>query len=254
MDYKKLNALRERVTAIVLPVVKKNQFQYQSIDPAIQKELAATAAAAGSLLGKAKLVRGAKHQEKLVKLAEKLKDNRTRLEIPVLRAARTALLSTLKAIEAESRNVFIVHGRDEAMRKDVQAALHRFGIDGIVLHEEINKGDTIIEKFDRVARECGYAVVLFSPDDTGGLKVTGRAEQKYAPRARQNVILELGYFVGLLGRKKVFVLVAGNVEKPSDFDGVVYESYDKAGSWRRRLANELTEAGFYIDPSVFKKL
>lgn len=118
--------------------------------------------------------------------------------------------------------MFIVHGRDEAMRKEAQATLNRFGIEGIVLHEEINEGHTIIEKFDREARACGYAVVLFSPDDMGGLRV-GKAAPKLSPCARQNVVLELGYFVALLGRKNVFVLVAGaGLEQPSDFHGVVY--------------------------------
>lgn len=254
MDYNKLRVLRARLAAISLPTAKQNQYAFHSTDQAIQQELAAVATAAGALLGKAKLVRGAKHQQKLAKLAETLKVSRTYLQLPALRTALTTLRNTLKAIDTESRDVFIVHGRDEAMRKDAQATLHRFGIDGIVLSEEMNKGQTIIEKFDRVARECGYAVVLFSPDDVGGLRATGRAEQKTAPRARQNVILELGYFVGLLGREKVFVLVAGNIEKPSDFDGVVYETYDKAGTWKRRLANELSEVGFYIDPNVLKKL
>ncbi|WP_159451892.1 TIR domain-containing protein [Hymenobacter roseosalivarius] len=205
------------------------------------------------------MVRGAAHQEKLVKLAGKLKAkgpyrSTERLEVATLRAARTTLSTALKAIDAESRNVFIVHGREEAMRKDTQATLHRFGIDGIVLSEEINKGQTIIEKFDRVAKECGYAVVLFSPDDIGGLKTTGKTVPTLSPRARQNVILELGYFVGLLGRDKVFVLVAGNVEQPSDFHGVVYQTYDKAGAWKRRLAQELGAVGFYIDPSTLKKM
>ena len=95
---------------------------------------------------------------------------------------------------------------------------------------------------------------LCSPDDVCNLKAAGKAEPKPAPRARQNVILELGYFVALLGRRHVFVLMAGSVEMPSDFSGVVYEGYDKAGSWKRRLADELTEVGFYIDPAVRRKL
>ncbi|TLM94338.1 nucleotide-binding protein [Hymenobacter jeollabukensis] len=164
------------------------------------------------------------------------------------------LLRTLKTIEAESRKVFIVHGRDEAMRLAVQGLLHQVGLDDVVLSEALNKGDTIIEKFDREARACGYAIVLCSPDDVGGLKAAGKATPALAPRARQNVILELGYFVALLDRRHVFVLMAGSVEMPSDFSGVVYEGYDKAGAWKRRLADELSAAGFYIDPAVRKKL
>jgi predicted nucleotide-binding protein len=263
MDRKKLSALQARLIAVTLPTApKKGSYQYHQpqVDTAgIQKELAAIAVASRGLLSKAKLVRGAKHQEKLTKLAEKLtaKDNwgqAARLDAAALRSARTSLVGLLSTVEAESRKVFIVHGRDEAMRKAVQSFLHQVGLDDVVLSEALNKGDTIIEKFDREARACGYAIVLFSPDDIGGLKVVGKAEPKLLPRARQNVILELGYFVAMLGRSHVFVLTSGSVEMPSDFSGVVYEGYDKAGAWKRRLADELSEAGFYIAPAVRKKL
>ena len=257
MDRKKLQALRDKIEAIALPAPDRYNRSYQDEKP--QKELAAAAATAVGLVSKAKLVRGASHQKKLVELAGKLKVsgnvfNHTLVDTATLRTARTALLRVLKAVEAESRKVFIVHGRDEAMRKDVQGTLNRFGIEGIVLSEEMNRGQTIIEKFDREARECSYAVVLFSPDDVGGLKAAGRAVPQLLPRARQNVVVELGYFVALLGRENVFVLVSGRIEQPSDFHGVVYQDYDKAGKWKHRLANEMAESGFYIPADVLKKL
>jgi predicted nucleotide-binding protein len=259
MDRKKLQALREKVEAIALPAAKDRYGRSSGYEKEAQKALAAAAVAAAGLLGKAKLVRGAAHQKKLVELAEKLKsaDNvfaHGLLEMPALHTARTTLLRTLKTVEAESRKVFIVHGRDDAMRLAVQGFLHQVGLDDVVLSEALNKGDTIIEKFDREARGCGYAIVLCSPDDVGCLKPTGRAAPNYSPRARQNVILELGYFVALLDRRHVFVLMASSVEMPSDFSGVVYEGYDKVGAWKRRLADELSEVGFYIDSAVRKKL
>jgi predicted nucleotide-binding protein len=262
MDTKKLGALQTRLAAMSLPTMPKNgtsAYYHTSPDTGdAQKELAAIATAACTLLSKAKLVQGAKHQEKLTKLATTLstKDRwgqPERLDAAKLRTARTTLAGLLKTIEAESRKVF-VHGRDDAMRLAVQGFLHQVGLDDVVLSEALNKGDTIIEKFDREARGCGYAIVLCSPDDVGGLKTAGKAAPNYTPRARQNVILELGYFVALLGRRHVFVLMAGSVEMPSDFSGVVYEGYDKTGAWKRRLADELSEMGFYIDPAVRKKL
>jgi predicted nucleotide-binding protein len=259
MDRNKLQALRSKVDAIALPPAKNRYGQNHGYAQDQQKELAAATTAAVGVLGKAKLVRGAAHQKNLVQLAEKLKVNNSPfahglLEIPELQKARTSLLRTLKAIEAESRKVFIVHGRDIAMRDEVQATLNRFGIEGIVLSEELNRGQTIIEKFDREAKACSYAVVLFSPDDVGGLRPVGKAVPQLSPRARQNVILELGYFVALLGRENVFVLVSGRLEQPSDFHGVVYQDYDKAGGWKRRLASEMAEVGFYFAPDVLKKL
>jgi predicted nucleotide-binding protein len=252
MDTKKLVALQVRLTAVRLPATpKKGTSSYYNAS--------SDTGDARTLLSKAKLVQGAKHQEKLTKLAATLsaKDRwgqPEQLDAAKLRTARTTLVGLLKTVEAESRKVFIVHGRDEAMRKAVQSFLHQVGLDDVVLSEALNKGDTIIEKFDREARACGYAIVLCSPDDVGGLKTIGKAGPSLSPRARQNVILELGYFVALLDRRHVFVLMAGSVEMPSDFSGVVYETYDKAGAWKRRLADELSYIGFYIAPTVRKKL
>ena len=257
MDRKKLQTLRDKVEALALPA--PDPYGRNQQDEKLQRELATAATAAVGLLAKAKLVRGASHQKKLVELADKLKIinngfSHSRIEAATLRTARTSLLRILKTVEVESRKVFIVHGRDEPMRKAVQGFLHQVGLDDVVLSEALNKGDTIIEKFDREARDCGYAIVLCSPDDVGGLKATGKTEPKLLPRARQNVILELGYFVALLGRRYVFVLMADSVEMPSDFSGVVYETYEKGDAWKRRLADELSEMGFYIDPTVRKKL
>ncbi len=79
---------------------------------------------------------------------------------------------------------------------------------------------------------------------------TTRAQKKGEPpkpRARQNVVLELGYFIGRLGRERVCALKRGEVEIPSDFGGVVYAPFDEGGGWRQTLANELQAAGFKID-------
>jgi predicted nucleotide-binding protein len=68
------------------------------------------------------------------------------------------------------------------------------------------------------------------------------------PRARQNVILELGYFVGKLGRNRVFTLKRNDdLEVPSDFSGVIYTPYDATGSWRFELVKELKTAGYDVD-------
>ena len=68
-----------------------------------------------------------------------------------------------------------------------------------------------------------------------------------APRARQNVIFELGYFIARLGRKRVAALKQDSVEVPSDFSGVVYLPYDSNKAWKQALAKELKAAGFEID-------
>jgi len=140
-----------------------------------------------------------------------------------------------------SRKVFIVHGHDDGAREMVARFLERIGLEAIILHEQANQGRTIIEKV--VAHgNVGFAVVLLTPDDEGCAK-GGEPE----PRARQNVLLELGYFIGRLGRDKVCALKRGKLEIPSDFAGVVWETMDTSGGWKQSLARELEAAGHTID-------
>ena len=105
------------------------------------------------------------------------------------------------------------------------------------------KGRTIIEKFEDFAH-VGFALVLLTPDDEGRLRDD---KGDFKPRARQNVILELGYFLGKLGRERVCALVKEGVERPSDYDGVVYIPLDDSGGWEMKLIRELKSAGYDID-------
>lgn len=142
--------------------------------------------------------------------------------------------------------VFIVHGHDEAARETVARFLERLQVEPVILHEQADRGRTIIEKLEHYGR-VGFAVVLLTPDDEGR---KARSDDPLQPRARQNVLLELGFFVGLLGRERVCALHKGAVEIPSDYVGVVYVAFDDAGGWRLRLAKELKAAGFDIDMNL----
>ena len=107
--------------------------------------------------------------------------------------------------DATNRKVFVVHGHDTGAREAVARFLERAGFEPIILHEQPNQGRTIIEKFEEHAA-VNFAVVLLTPDDVGGPE--GGAMQ---PRARQNVVLELGFFIGKLGRGRVCALRTANV-------------------------------------------
>ena len=150
----------------------------------------------------------------------------------------------------DTNKVFVIHGHDEAARETVARFLEKLGVEPVILHEQPNRGRTIIEKFEDYA-DVGFAVVLLTPDDVGA----PREEQtKLNPRARQNVILELGFFIGKLGRARVCPIVKGEVEKPSDYNGVVYTNFDDDGGWRTKLIQELKVAGFDIDANrAFRK-
>jgi predicted nucleotide-binding protein len=140
-----------------------------------------------------------------------------------------------------SNKVFVVHGHDEAARDTVARLLTVLDLEPIILHEQPSEGRTVVEKLEHHGR-VGYAVVLLTPDDVGGVD-----SESLKPRARQNVVFELGYFIGSLGRNRVCALHRGDVELPSDFTGVVYVPMDTAGAWRFGLARELRAAGFNID-------
>ena len=142
-----------------------------------------------------------------------------------------------------SKQVFVVHGRDEAATQTVARFLESLELTPIILQEQSNEGRTIIEKFEEYA-QVGFAIILCTPDDVGAL-ATERENLKSRPR--QNVVLEWGFFLGKIGRERVCALLRGDVEIPSDYSGVVYIKMDESQSWQFELAKELYSAGLPVD-------
>ncbi|MBW8832095.1 MAG: nucleotide-binding protein [Burkholderiales bacterium] len=125
--------------------------------------------------------------------------------------------------------------------------LEKLGLQPIILHEQANSGRTVIEKFELYSNDIAFAVVLLTPDDYDESITKPDASR---PRARQNVILELGYFMGRLGRTHVCALHKGGVELPSDYQGVLYIEIDSTGAWKAKLAQEFVQAKLSIDLSA----
>lgn len=148
-----------------------------------------------------------------------------------------------KVSSKPSQKVFVVHGHDEAALHAVARFLEQLELKAIVLREQPDQGRTIIEKFEDYASEVGFAVVLLTPDDLAGAGAT----PSQTSRARQNVIFELGYFVGRLGRGRACLLRKGEVEIPSDLYGVIYTEMDAADGWRLKLVRELKAAKLDFD-------
>jgi predicted nucleotide-binding protein len=144
---------------------------------------------------------------------------------------------------ASSKRVFVVHGHDEGLKEGIARFLQKLHLQPVILHEQPNKGRTIIEKFEDHS-DVAFAVILFTPDDIGYPAADPAAAK---PRARQNVLLELGFFMHAIGRDKVCVLYTPGVELPSDYAGVLYLELDKAGAWHVQLAREMKAAGLPID-------
>jgi predicted nucleotide-binding protein len=141
-----------------------------------------------------------------------------------------------------NNNVFIVHGHNTEIKLNVARTLEKLGLSPIILHEQPDDGKTVIEKIEEYS-DVGFAIILLTDDDIGKSKL----EETLNPRARQNVILELGYFIGKLGRKNVCTLYAKGVEIPSDLRGLLYTEIDSSESWKFKIARELKSAGYDID-------
>lgn len=145
----------------------------------------------------------------------------------------------------KNNKIFVVHGHDEEMKQTVARTLEQLGLEPIILHEQLDRGRTIIEKFEDHSEDISFAIILLSPDDKGCEANNFPDSAKL--RARQNVILELGYFIGKLGRNKILVLFkdVNDFEHPSDFMGVLYTPF--TDGWGLKMVRELRSCGYDID-------
>ena len=116
-----------------------------------------------------------------------------------------------------SKEVFIVHGHSDTAKTQLKSLLAALGLQPVVLSEQTHHGRTIMEELEFYSTTCSFAIVLMTPDD-----LAGDGEAKSLRRARQNVILELGWFMGRLGRENVILISQGEIELPSDVLGVLY--------------------------------
>jgi predicted nucleotide-binding protein len=150
---------------------------------------------------------------------------------------------------ASGRKIFVVHGHASGTKEMVARFLWRLTKrEPTILHEQPDGGQTVIEKFEAHAAQAAAAVVLLTGDDQGGVRGGPPGDQR--PRGRQNVVFELGYFIGALGRSRVIILYEEGVEFPSDLHGIIYVPLDREGAWRTRVAREFRTIGLPVDPDV----
>jgi predicted nucleotide-binding protein len=155
--------------------------------------------------------------------------------------------------------VFVVHGHDTQALTELEQYLGSIGVKPIVLSRQDESPQSLFQKFMTIGAQARFAIVLLCADDYGASRrqyeASGVGDRALQFRARQNVILELGFFYGRLGWENVFVVYKGpdrvfpNFERPSDLEGVVFDSISEAG-WRKRLGEKLTAAGFVLRPSA----
>ena len=193
---------------------------------------------------------GGKANNELLEFQEKLQNKITNLSQLLAKADllksqvpdQPPAVMISKTEDSSSSNIFIVHGHNNEVKVEVARTLEKLGLNPIILHEQANAGKTIIEKFEKHS-DVGFAIILLTDDDSGKAK----NDENLNPRARQNVILEMGYFIGKLGRERVCPLYVRGTELPSDLYGLLYTEVDTAGHWKISMAKELKAAGYDID-------
>ncbi|MFZ5675978.1 MAG: TIR domain-containing protein [Pseudomonadota bacterium] len=151
------------------------------------------------------------------------------------------------APQPQNRKVFVVYGHDEVALKETEGMLLRWGLEPLILGQLPSGGKTIIEKLEHYREGVGFAVIITTPDDEGHAKE--KPEEKLF-RARQNVVLELGMMLAVLGRPKVAILMKSdvNMEKPSDIQGLIYIPWkEKVSDASVQLAKEMHSQGIKID-------
>lgn len=165
---------------------------------------------------------------------DELKDlSRTLVRGVLKQTAKQVVPKKAKVVSKKKRSkkIFIVHGRDDKPVTELKKLLKRFGLVPIILKEQASGSMTIIEQLEKYAKNVEFAFVLLTPDDA--LIPTKKVGENYVQssespifRARQNVILEFGYFISKIGRKNVRCLYKGVTElpfdMPSDMHGILY--------------------------------
>lgn len=185
----------------------------------------------------------ANHHEHLERCVAKLESILERLPL----YERSAPAESTVARPIQGNSVFLVHGHITAIKAEVARTIERLRLPLTILHEQPDKGRTIIEKFEEHAAAVDFAVVLLTGDDRGA---GPDSPDSLSPRARQNVIFELGFFYGKLGRKRVCALYEVGVEIPSELSGILFIPLDVGGAWRVSLAREMKSAGLDIDMNL----
>lgn len=153
-------------------------------------------------------------------------------------------------VENKAAKVFVVHGHDSVAREQLELVLHKLGLDPFVLQNTDGGGLTIIESLEKMIgknAESSFGIVLMTPDDIGFAKAAGEKEEDMKPRARQNVVLEMGMLLASLTRERVAILKKGFVDVPSDAAGIIYLGFNEhVKETIPKLVGRLQKAGFEI--------
>jgi predicted nucleotide-binding protein len=171
-------------------------------------------------------------------------------QFKALLASALGAAPTPVAAAPDAAKIFVVHGHDRDARDQLELILRRLGLEPFILQNADAGGKTIIEALEQnIYREASFGIILLTPDDFGYAKTETEADRK--PRARQNVILEMGMVMAALGRPQMAILQKGVLERPSDTDGILrIEFNDHVREIVPKLVQRLQSAGFKISADM----
>jgi predicted nucleotide-binding protein len=175
---------------------------------------------------------------------------------PKLEKNKTRKQNKPKKLSSKRREIFISHGRDQKAVNELKKLVVEFGFTPVILSEQPSGGRTVVEKLEDYS-DVGYAFIILTPDDLGGVTEPGGVWSRPArlrkflktahTRPRMNVVLEFGFFVGKLGRNRVTCLLKKPVEQPSDMHGIVYINFkESVEEIKEEIKKELEAAGYEI--------
>ena len=146
-----------------------------------------------------------------------------------------------------SRRIFVAHGHDSGLKNELARLLERLDFVPVILRELPDRGSALISKLHAEVADVGFAFILLTPDDLGAAASTS---PQFVARARQNVVFEHGLLVGLLDADRVCAIVKGDLEVPSDLQGVLFKKIPDDGSLQSvvmDIISELRAAGYEVD-------
>lgn len=165
-------------------------------------------------------------------------------------AAPASAMSATSSQPSTKTKIFVVHGHDTTALEQLELVLRRLGLDPYILQNNDGQSKTIIEALEQqIYKEAAFGIILLTPDDYGYPKSKGEDERQ--PRARQNVILELGMVLASLGRDRMVLLKKGALELPTDVNGVIYLEFNEhVKEVAVKLATRMKGAGIEIDNNL----
>ncbi|WP_455473997.1 TIR domain-containing protein [Bartonella sp. B30(2025)] len=200
------------------------------------------------------LVQGARDAKQKLEVDLRLNIEEVKSQIPAAEPVEGSSFKLPEVFAPESsktkNKIFIVHGHDHSSLRELELLLLKLGIEACVLQNNSSDGLTIIEALEKeictTDGPVNFGIVLLTPDDMGYAKSDGA--ECAQPRARQNVVFEMGMLIATFKRKNVVILKKQHLEIPSDAQGIIYlEFKEHVKEVVTKLADRLQKSGFSIE-------